>query len=154
MGLGDIVKTQTPVPIVVWRKAGASVPAIGLGAAFDTNGDVIQGINTTDGPLAVRSTESKTVSAVVYYQILIWGMIVCRAGGAISPNKFVSLAASQEIIATVTTASATYMQGEIQALWRVLGMLMGTEASYETNDFAVAAAANQSLIVVFVGRTP
>lgn len=153
MALGNIVKTQTPVPIVVWRKAGASVPAIGLGAAFDANGDVIQGINTTDGPLGIRTTESKTVSAVVYYQILIWGMIVSRAGAAISPNKFVSLNATQECIATVTTVT-TPTQGEVQALWRVMGMYMGLEADYATNDFAVVAAANTNLIVVFVGRTP
>lgn len=155
MGLGDIVRTAQPTPVVVWRKKAAAytTPAAGDPTAFDSSGDMIIAVDTTDGPLCMLTTLNKTVSSVVYYQILIFGIGILKCGAsAIKPNLFVGVNSSSLVAPVTTTVSAGFTQAEIQRLWRVLGMYLGLEADVATNDYAVSDAASTNLIMVFVGR--
>jgi len=158
MGLGDIVRTAQPTPVVVWRKkkAGETIVA-GNPASFDASGDCQTALDTHDGPLGMFTTLSETIGATTYYQILIFGVGIMKAGGAIKPNKFVSVSSASKIVATNTTVSGTYNQSEIQALWRVLGYYLGLESDFAnttTGDKAMSDAADTNNIAVFVGRTP
>lgn len=152
MTVGDIVRTMQPTPVVIWRK-GSATPTNGQPVGFDASGDIIIAINTTDGPLAMKTTLNKTVSGVIYYCILIFGVGVMVGGAAIVPNKFVSVNASSKIIASVTTVT-TPTAGEVSALWRNIGFYIGLESDFATNDFTLSNAADTNLILVFVGRNP
>jgi len=151
MALGDIVRTMQPTPVVVWRK-GSATPVAGDPVGFDASGDIIIAVDTTDGPLGMRTTASKTISAVIYYEILIVGIGVMKAGAAIVPNKFVAVLANSKITQATTTVNAAYTQAEIQRFWRVLGLYLGLESDFATNDYALSNAADTNLILVFVGR--
>ena len=155
MGLGDIVRTTQPVPVIVWRKeAAAQTIVAGDAVGFDAAGDIISGVIATEGPIVMRTTLTKTVSSVAYFAILIFGCGVMKAGAAIQPNKYVKTDANSDVIEAVQTISAIYVQAEIQEFWRILGLYLGLEADFATNDFALSDAANTNLIVVFVGYHP
>jgi len=155
MAVGDIVKTTQPVPVQLWRtKASADTSVAGSPVGFDSSGDIIIAVDTTDGPLGMLTTNTKEIATVDYFGVLIFGIGVMTAGGNITINKFVSVDSGSDVIATTTTVSTAFVQSEIQALWRVLGMYLGLEADPATDDYAMSDAVNTNLIMVFVGRTP
>lgn len=155
MALGDIVKTTQPVPITVWRKLkSADTSVAGSPVAFDTSGDIFIAIDTSDGPLGMRTTSTVTHGAVIYYQVLIFGIGIMKAGGTVVINKFVSVNSSSKLVESTTAVATAFVQADIQRLWRVMGMYLGLEADPATNDYAMSNAATDELIMVFVGRTP
>ena len=151
---GDIVRTGTPVPVIVYNNAASaySAPAAGDPVGYDSSGDLIIAVNTTDGPLGMLTNLSQTISSVVYYGVLMWGVGIMQCGAtAIKPNKFVSVNSSSLVTPTTTTVSTAFVQGDIQALWRVLGQYLYIDGD---NQFNPSDAASTNKIAVFVGYRP
>jgi len=155
MALGDIVRTMQPTPVVIYRKLkSGETPVAGDPVGFDSSGDILKAVNTTDGPLGMLSTHSETHSSVAYKQVLIWGVGIMKAGGTVVINKFVVVDSASKFAEATTAISTAFVQSEIQQFYRILGMYLGKEADPETNGYAWNNAAVNNLGMVFVGRNP
>src|SRR5436309_3736169 len=124
---GDVIRTGTPVPVITYKNAASaySAPATGDPVGFDSSGDLIIAVNTTDGPLGMLTNLTHAPSTTTYYGVLIWGIGIMQCGSsAIKPNKYVSVNSSSLVTSTTTTVNTAFVQGDIQALWRVLGIFL------------------------------
>lgn len=152
--LGDVVRTMTPIPIIVFNnKASAyTTPAAGDPTGTDASGDLIIAVNTTDGPLMMLTNMTHVVSGTTYYGTLVWGIGVMQCGAsAIKPNKYVAVNSSSLVAPVTTTVNTAFVQGDIQILWRILGMFLSIDGD---NQFNPSDAASTNNILIFVGRTP
>lgn len=155
MAVGDVKFTKQVVPVYVWRKAASGyTPTKGDPVSFDSSGDVQKATDSHDGPYGVYTGVSNTFNtATTYYQILVWGIAVLTMGGAVKPNKYVTVNSSSKLIEWVATQSPTYAQGEQQLSIRVFGLYMFLESDRDS-VYAGSGAADTNLGVIWVGRTP
>ena len=147
MGVGDI--KAGPFEIVYIAKGTGTLVAGNI-VAFDSNGLVIPATATTEGKHGVLTALTHIVGATTYYGVMMKGRIVCKAAGAIKPNKRVESDANGETITISTAAVATgYVQSEIQDLnGRMVGRYVRKESD---NQYAPSDAASTDAIVVEVG---
>lgn len=157
MALGDVKTTMQPTPIYVWRKkaSGYASPTKGDPVSFDSAGDLVLGVDTADpGYGMLTGLTTLAGGSTTYYQVLIWGMAVMTMGGAVKPNKLVTIDSSSKLIQYVATLSATYVQAEQKLANRKFGTYICLESDLAaTGIFAASDAADTNLGVVFVGKT-
>ena len=146
MGLGDI---KSPEYKLVFIAKGAGTLAAGDVVSFDSNGLVIPATATTFGKSGVLTALTHVVGTTTYYGVLVMGMIVCKAGGAIKPNKSVVADANADVIAFADVYTATYVQGEHDNTLRRLGRYVRLESD---NQYAASDAANTNLVIISVGE--
>ncbi len=160
MGLGAIVTTEAPAPVIIYRKLKANETiAPGDPVSFDASGDIQKALDTHDGPImyALAGKDASTAmfndfGGTKYYAVLKKGRVVSKAGGVIKPNKrcFINNA-SKVIQKTKQTIGSAYSQAEVQAVqneyWRDAGFYVKKESD---DDYAASDAAADDLIVVEV----
>ena len=146
MGLGDIKSAPFRVE---YRAKGTGTIAAGDIVAYDTDGDVIPATASTLGKHGILTALTHVVSGTTYFGVLVSGLGVCLAGGAIKPNDFVESAADQDAVVASTTISTTVLQAEVQRRLRILGKYIRLESD---NQYAASDAADTNLIIVNVGE--
>jgi hypothetical protein len=162
MGLGDIIRADFPDPVLIYRKlANGQTAAPGKPVGWDTSGDIIIADNTTDGPFGAMVSGKDastplfvTVGGVNYYACLISGDIVMQMGGAVQPNKWVSVGSSGNKLVALAkqSISAGYVQAESQAIqnenWHKFGRYLRLEAD---DEITASAAADTNSGVIRLG---
>lgn len=146
MAVGDIKSAPFRIE---YRGKGAGTIAAGDIVAYDSNGLVIPATAATLGKHGILTALTHVVGATTYYGVLVSGLGVCTAGGAIKPNSFVESDANQDAVAASTTISATPTQAEIQRRLRILGKYIRLESD---NQYAATDAAATNAIIVNVGE--
>ena len=151
MALGDIKSANAKI-IYLPKASGYTTPAAGDIVYFDaTNGEMTLGTATSLGKHGIYTGITHVVGATTYYGVCVRGKCVCKAGGAIQPGNYVESDTNADAVEASTSVTATYVQGEIQRLWRILGVFEHVE---DDSTYAPADAASTNSIVVDVGATP
>lgn len=148
MAIGDIVGTNFTVD---YGAKGAGTITAGDITAYDSSGDIIPATGSTMGKHGILTALTHVVGATTFYGVLTRGLGICKAGGAIKPNKYVESDANADAVEVTLTISATPTQAEIQELTRVLGKYVALESDDHHNP---SDAASTNPIVVNVGEVP